>query len=211
MTTVIDRKAWLPGLLADHQIQYLCKVEEMIKPFEPKPVRRPQIGVGPENEPVYAQRKVVSYGLGHYGYDIRVADEFKVFTNIAATIVDPKAVDSSAFTTIEGNCVIPPNSYALARSLERFQIPRDVLALVIGKSTYARCGVAINCTPLEPEWRGYITLEISNATPKPVRVYANEGIAQVVFFKASQTCALSYADKDGKYQDQPAEIVLPKV
>lgn len=196
---------WVPGILSDLQIKHLCEQHKMIEPFEPKPVREKW----PDRE--QSAERVVSYGLGHYGYDMRVSDEFKVFSNLNMTIVDPKCIDSVAYHDVRGDCIIPPNSFALARSVECFNIPRDVLALVIGKSTYARCGIIVNCTPLEPEWRGYVTLEISNTTPLPARIHANEGIAQVLFHKASQTCAVSYADKGGKYQDQPAEIVIPKV
>lgn len=219
-TTDPTHPSWRPGVLSDGQIKHLCEGHNMIEPFAPAPVRE-LVSSGGEDAVIdslsrgdthpMVVRKVVSYGLGHYGYDMRVSDEFKVFTNVHTTVVDPKRMDESAFVEVEGDCVIPPNSFALARSVECFNIPRDVLAIVIGKSTYARCGIIVNCTPLEPEWRGHVTLEISNTTPLPARIYANEGIAQVVFFKASQVCVTSYADKDGKYQDQPAKIVLPKV
>jgi len=204
--------SWGPGLLADHQIKHLCQQHGMIEPFEPVPVRehKKQIGSNTEN-PTMMGIKVVSYGLGHCGYDMRVADEFEVFSNLHSTIVDPKRLDAAGFHEVKGDCIIPPNSFALARSVERFKIPRDVLALVIGKSTYARCGIIVNCTPLEPEWEGYVTLEISNTTPLPARIYADEGIAQVLFFKSSSECSRSYADKGGKYQDQPAKIIKPRM
>src|SRR5438477_10494833 len=167
----------------------------MIGPFEDRQVRE----------------GVVSYGLSSYGYDIRVADEFKVFTNINSTVVDPKNFDARSFVDMKTDvCIIPPNSFALARTLEYFRIPRDVLTVCVGKSTYARCGLIVNVTPFEPEWEGYVTLEISNTTPLPARVYANEGIAQFVFFRGERVCEKSYADKAGKYQDQGG-LTLPKV
>ena len=154
---------------------------------------------------------VVSYGLSSYGYDMRVADEFKVFTNVFSTVVDPKGFPEESFVDLKGaSCIIPPNSFALARSFEYFRIPRDVLCLVIGKSTYARAGIIVNVTPLEPEWEGFVTIEISNTTPLPVKVYANEGIAQVVFVSSDDLCMVSYRDKKGKYQNQTG-IWLPKV
>jgi len=154
---------------------------------------------------------VVSYGVSSYGYDMRVADEFKVFTNVFNAIVDPKAFTGRSFVDMNGDsCIIPPNSFALARSLEYFRIPRDVLCLVIGKSTYARAGIIVNVTPLEPEWEGFVTIEISNTTPLPVKVYANEGIAQVLFMGADDMCSVSYQDKKGKYQNQTG-IWLPRV
>ena len=154
---------------------------------------------------------VVSYGVSSYGYDMRVADEFKVFTNVFNAIVDPKAFTGRSFVDMNGDsCIIPPNSFALARSLEYFRIPRDVLCLVIGKRTYARAGIIVNVTPLEPEWEGFVTIEISNTTPLPVKVYANEGIAQVLFMGADDMCSVSYQDKKGKYQNQTG-IWLPRV
>ena len=154
---------------------------------------------------------VVSYGLSSYGYDIRVADEFKVFTNINSTVVDPKNFDARSFVDMKTDvCIIPPNSFALARTLEYFRIPRDVLTVCVGKSTYARCGLIVNVTPFEPEWEGYVTLEISNTTPLPARVYANEGIAQVLFFQSDEPCEVSYADKKGKYQKQQG-LTLPRL
>lgn len=154
---------------------------------------------------------VISYGISSYGYDMRVADEFRIFTNINNTIVDPKNFDPKSFVEFRGEaCIIPPNSFALARSVEYFRIPRDVLVLCIGKSTYARCGIIVNVTPLEPCWEGYVTIEISNTTPLPAKIYANEGIAQLVFVKAEEECEISYADRKGKYQAQKG-IVLPKI
>ncbi|HQD36393.1 MAG TPA: dCTP deaminase [Thermodesulfovibrio thiophilus] len=154
---------------------------------------------------------VISYGVSSYGYDMRVADEFKIFTNINNTVVDPKDFDPKSFVEIKGDvCIIPPNSFALARSVEYFRIPRDVLVICIGKSTYARCGIIVNVTPLEPMWEGFLTIEISNTTPLPAKIYANEGIAQLIFLKAEEECEVSYADRKGKYQAQQG-IVLPKI
>jgi dCTP deaminase len=154
---------------------------------------------------------VVSYGLSSYGYDIRVADEFKVFTNINSTVVDPKNFDARSFVDIKADvCIIPPNSFALAKTVEYFRIPRDVLTVCVGKSTYARCGLIVNVTPFEPEWEGYVTLEISNTTPLPAKVYANEGISQVLFFQSDEICEVSYADKKGKYQKQQG-LTLPRL
>ncbi len=167
----------------------------MIAPFEERQVRK----------------GVISYGLSSYGYDIRISDEFKIFTNINTTIVDPKSFDPRSFVDFKGPvCVIPPNSFALGRSVEYFKIPRNVMTICLGKSTYARCGIITNVTPFEPEWEGFVTLEISNTTPLPARIYANEGIAQVLFFESDETCAVSYADRQGKYQGQQG-IVLPTV
>mgnify|MGYP001597712875 FL=1 len=167
----------------------------MIAPFEERQVRK----------------GVISYGLSSYGYDIRISDEFKIFTNINTTIVDPKSFDPRSFVDFKGDvCVIPPNSFALGRSVEYFKIPRNVMTICLGKSTYARCGIITNVTPFEPEWEGFVTLEISNTTPLPARIYANEGIAQVLFFESDETCAVSYADRQGKYQGQQG-IVLPTV
>ncbi|NTV35498.1 MAG: dCTP deaminase [Anaerolineaceae bacterium] len=154
---------------------------------------------------------VISYGVSSYGYDIRVANEFKIFTNVFSSIVDPKAFDPKSMVDYTGDvCIIPPNSFALARTVEYFRIPRSVLTICLGKSTYARCGIITNVTPFEPEWEGYATLEISNTTPLPAKIYANEGIAQVLFFEADEMCKISYADKKGKYQGQQT-IVLPKI
>ena len=167
----------------------------MIVPFEERQVRK----------------GVISYGLSSYGYDIRISDEFKIFTNINTTIVDPKSFDPRSFVDFKGPvCVIPPNSFALGRSVEYFKIPRNVMTLTVGKSTYARCGIITNVTPFEPEWEGFVTLEISNTTPLPARIYANEGIAQVLFFESDEACETSYADRQGKYQGQQG-IVLPTV
>lgn len=154
---------------------------------------------------------VISFGVSSYGYDMRVADEFKIFTNINTTVVDPKNFDPKSFVEFKGSvCIIPPNSFALARSVEYFKIPRDVLVLCIGKSTYARCGIIVNVTPLEPMWEGYVTIEISNTTPLPAKIYANEGIAQLIFIRAEEECEVSYADRKGKYQAQKG-IVLPRI
>jgi dCTP deaminase len=159
----------------------------MIDPFEERQVREGRI----------------SYGLSSYGYDMRVADDFRIFHNALSPVVDPKAFDDRSFVEYQGaECIIPPNSFALGRSVEYFRIPRDVLTICVGKSTYARCGIITNVTPFEPEWEGYVTLEISNTTPLPAKIYANEGIAQVLFFESDETCEVSYADKKGKYQGQ---------
>jgi dCTP deaminase len=183
------------GLKPDHWIRKMAVEHRMIEPFEEKQVRN----------------HVISYGVSSYGYDIRVATEFKIFTNVFGAIVDPKHFDPKSMVDFVGEmCVIPPNSFALARTVEYFRIPRSVLTICIGKSTYARCGIIVNVTPFEPEWEGYVTLEISNTTPLPARIYANEGIAQVLFFEADEQCETSYADKKGKYQKQQS-IVLPKI
>jgi dCTP deaminase len=155
-------------------------------------------------------QRVVSYGTSSYGYDIRCSNEFKIFTNINSAIVDPKAFDESSFVDFVGDCcIIPPNSFALARTVEYFRIPRNVLTICLGKSTYARCGIIVNVTPFEPEWEGYVTLEFSNTTPLPARVYANEGVAQVIFFEADEICEVSYKDRKGKYQGQSG-VTLPR-
>jgi dCTP deaminase len=155
-------------------------------------------------------QRVVSYGTSSYGYDIRCSNEFKIFTNINSAIVDPKAFDESSFVDFVGDCcIIPPNSFALARTVEYFRIPRNVLTICLGKSTYARCGIIVNVTPFEPEWEGYVTLEFSNTTPLPARVYANEGVAQVIFFEADESCEVSYKDRKGKYQGQSG-VTLPR-
>jgi dCTP deaminase len=169
--------------------------KSMIKPFEERQVRQ----------------GMISYGVSSYGYDIRIADEFKIFTNINTSIVDPKAFDPRSFVDVQGDvCLIPPNSFALGRSVEYFRIPRNVMTICVGKSTYARCGIITNVTPFEPEWEGFVTLEISNTTPLPAKIYSNEGIAQVLFFEADEACETSYADRQGKYQAQQG-IVLPTV
>ena len=183
------------GLKPDHWIRKMATEAQMIEPFVESQVRD----------------HVISYGVSSYGYDIRVANEFKVFTNVFGATVDPKNFDPKSMVDIEADiCVIPPNSFALARTVEYFRIPRKVLTVCLGKSTYARCGIIINVTPFEPEWEGFVTLEISNTTPLPAKIYANEGIAQVLFFEADEECETSYADKKGKYQRQKT-IVLPKL
>lgn len=175
------------GLKPDHWIRKMALEQGMIEPFV-----EGQVGQG-----------VISYGVSSYGYDLRVADEFKIFTNVHSAIVDPKNFAENSFVDFKGDvCVIPPNSFALARSIEYFRIPRQVLTVCLGKSTYARCGLIVNVTPFEPEWEGHVTLEISNTTPLPARVYANEGLAQVLFFEADEACETSYADRKGKYQGQ---------
>ena len=153
----------------------------------------------------------ISYGLSSYGYDIRVSDEYKIFTNVNNSIIDPKNFDSKSFVDFKGDvCIVPPNSFALARSIEYFRIPRNILTICLGKSTYARCGIIVNVTPFEPEWEGHVTLEISNTTPLPARIYSNEGLCQVLFFESDEECLISYKDKQGKYQNQKG-ITLPKV
>lgn len=172
--------------------------EGMIEPFEPNQVR------------AVDGRKIVSYGTSSYGYDIRCANEFKVFTNINSTIVDPKNFDTASFVDVVSDvCIIPPNSFALARTVEYFRIPRNVLTVCLGKSTYARCGIIVNVTPFEPEWEGYVTLEFSNTTPLPAKIYANEGCAQVLFFEGDEDCEVSYRDRGGKYQGQVG-VTLPR-
>jgi len=180
---------------SDKWIRRMAKEHGMIEPFNEKQVRE----------------GVISYGLSSYGYDARIADEFKIFTNINHTIVDPKDFDPRSFVDFKGaECIIPPNSFALARTVERFRIPRDVIVVCVGKSTYARCGIIVNVTPLEPEWEGIVTLEVSNTTPLPARIYANEGIAQFLFFRGDEPCETSYADKKGKYQAQQG-LTLPRL
>ena len=183
------------GLKSDRWIVDMARNHGMIEPFEVGQVRD----------------GVISYGVSSYGYDIRVADEFKIFTNVYSAIVDPKNFTTQSMVDYKGDvCVIPPNSFALARTIEYFRIPRSVLTVCVGKSTYARCGIIVNVTPFEPEWEGFVTLEISNTTPLPAKIYANEGIAQVLFFEADEECETSYADKKGKYQKQEG-ILLPKL
>jgi dCTP deaminase len=183
------------GLKPDHWIKKMALEQRMIEPFVDA-----QVSAG-----------VISYGVSSYGYDIRVADEYKIFTNVFSTIVDPKNFDPKSMIDYRGdNCLIPPNSFVLARTVEYFRIPRQVLTVCLGKSSYARCGLIVNVTPFEPEWEGYVTLEISNTTPLPARIYSNEGIAQVLFFEADEPCDISYADKKGKYQKQQS-IELPKL
>ena len=183
------------GLKPDHWIRKMALENRMIEPFSDRQVRD----------------GVISYGVSSYGYDIRVADEFKIFTDVDSAIVDPKHFDTRLLVDYKGDvCTIPPNSFALARTVEYFRVPREVLTICLGKSTYARCGIIVNVTPFEPEWEGYVTLEISNTAPLPAKIYANEGIAQVLFFEADEQCETSYADKKGKYQAQQS-IILPKL
>ena len=184
---------------SDRWIRRMALQHKLIEPFEPGQVKE------------VAGRRVVSYGTSSYGYDIRCSTEFKIFTNINSTIVDPKAFDEKSFVDYRGEmCIIPPNSFALARTVEYFRIPRNVLTICLGKSTYARCGVIVNVTPLEPEWEGHVTLEFSNTTPLPARVYANEGVAQVIFLESDEVCETSYRDRGGKYQGQKG-VTLPRI
>ena len=179
----------------DTWITRMAREHQMIEPFVDDQVRH----------------GVISYGVSSYGYDVRVGDEFKVFTNVYNTVVDPKNFDPKSFVDIKADqCVIPPNSFALASTIEYFRIPRDVLTICLGKSTYARCGIIVNVTPFEPEWEGHVTIEISNTTPLPAKIYANEGIAQVLFFQSDEPCARSYKDKKGKYQAQRG-VTLPRL
>ena len=179
----------------DRWIREMCKTHKMIEPYVENQVRE----------------GVISYGLSSYGYDVRIADEFKIFTNVNSAIVDPKLMDPGSMVDFKGPvALIPPNSFALGRTIEYFRIPRNVITICLGKSTYARCGIITNVTPFEPEWEGHVTLEISNTTPLPARVYANEGIAQVLFFESDQPCETSYRDRKGKYQAQRG-ITLPKL
>ncbi|HOA22049.1 MAG TPA: dCTP deaminase [Anaerolineaceae bacterium] len=183
------------GLKPDNWIKKMALEQRMIEPFEEAQVRE----------------GVISFGTSSYGYDIRVADEYKIFTNIYSAVVDPKRFDPRSMVDFKGDvCVIPPNSFALARTVEYFRIPANVLTICLGKSTYARCGIIVNVTPFEPEWEGYVTLEISNTTPLPAKIYSNEGIAQVLFFEGDAPCDITYAQKKGKYQGQQT-IVLPKL
>lgn len=187
---------WEPmAIKSDKWIRTQALENKMIEPFSEKQVRE----------------GVVSYGLSSYGYDLRVSDEFKIFTNVNSAIIDPKNFDERSFVTVQAaSVIIPPNSFALAKSIEYFRIPRDVLTICVGKSTYARCGIIVNVTPFEPEWEGFVTLEISNTTPLPARVYANEGLCQILFFQSDEPCEVSYGDRRGKYQKQQG-IVLPKL
>ncbi len=187
------------SILSDKEIRRLAVEQKMIEPFVERQVRQLDDG-----------QRAISYGLSSYGYDLRVADEFKVFTNVFNTVVDPKNFDAKSFVDLQAEiCIVPPNSFALARSVEYFRIPRDLLTVCLGKSTYARCGIIVNVTPFEPEWEGHVTLEISNATPLPAKIYANEGLAQVLFFRAGDVCETSYAARGGKYQNQRG-ITLPR-
>ena len=203
----IRRPALAPAppmsIKSDRWIRRMAREHRMIDPFVDGQVR----------ELDRQGRKVISYGVSSYGYDMRVAPEFKIFTNVLSAVVDPKQFDSKSFVEFEGDvCIVPPNSFALARSVEYFRIPRNCLTICVGKSTYARCGIITNVTPFEPEWEGYVTLEISNTTPLPAKIYANEGICQVLFFEADDDdiCETSYADKAGKYQAQTG-VTLPKL
>lgn len=187
------------SIKSDKWIRRMAQEHGMIEPFEPNQVKQ-----------VNGQA-IVSYGTSSYGYDIRCSSEFKLFTDINSTIVDPKHFDPKSFVEVHGeSCIIPPNSFALARTVEYFRIPRNVLTICLGKSTYARCGIIVNVTPFEPEWEGYVTLEFSNTTPLPARIYANEGVAQVVFFESDEACETSYKDRQGKYQGQTG-VTLPKI
>ena len=182
----------------DRWIRRQAREHRMIEPFEPELVR--EVG----------GRKVISFGTSSYGYDVRCANEFKLFTNIHSTMVDPKSFDAKSFVDFVGDvCVIPPNSFALTRTVEYFRVPRDILVVCLGKSTYARCGIIVNVTPLEPEWEGHVTLELSNTTTLPAKVYANEGVAQVIFLSADEVCETSYKDRGGKYQGQRG-VTLPR-
>lgn len=184
----------------DAWIRRMAETQKMIEPFVAEQVKCSKHG-----------ERVVSYGLSSYGYDLRVSDEFKVFTNVYNSLVDPKCFTEDAFVDIRSKeCIIPPNSFALARSIEYFRIPRNILTICLGKSTYARCGIIVNVTPFEPEWEGHVTIEISNTTPLPAKIYANEGIAQVLFFEATNICEVSYAQRGGKYQKQTG-ITVPIV
>jgi dCTP deaminase len=182
---------------SDKWIREMARAYNMIEPFEPNQVRHNETG------------KVVSFGTSSYGYDVRCAEEWRVFTNLNSTIVDPKAFDEGSFIKLQSNiCIIPPNSFVLARTIEYFRIPRNILTICLGKSTYARCGIIVNVTPLEPEWEGHVTLEFSNTTNLPARIYANEGAAQMVFFESDEECEISYKDRGGKYQGQRG-VTLP--
>ncbi len=181
--------------------QWICKMAQeknMIEPFETGQVKEKNT------------QKIISYGTSSYGYDVRCSDEFKIFTNINSSIVDPKDFDHGSFVNVHSDiCIIPPNSFALARTIEYFRIPRNVLTVCLGKSTYARCGIIVNVTPLEPEWEGHVTLEFSNTTPLPAKIYANEGVAQMLFFESDEVCQVSYKDRNGKYQGQTG-VVTPR-
>ncbi|MGD8976104.1 MAG: dCTP deaminase [Gammaproteobacteria bacterium] len=187
------------SIKSDRWIRRMAEAHGMIEPFEPGQVRAGATG-----------SRLISYGTSSYGYDVRCAPEFKVFTNINSAIVDPKGFDQDSFVDVAGDvCIIPPNSFALARTIEYFRIPRSVLTICLGKSTYARCGIIVNVTPLEPEWEGHVTLEFSNTTTLPARIYANEGVAQMLFFESDETCEVSYKDRGGKYQGQIG-VTLPR-
>jgi dCTP deaminase len=186
------------SIKSDRWIRRMAETQKMIEPFEAGQVREA------------AGNRIVSYGTSSYGYDVRCASEFKVFTNINSTIVDPKAFDAKSFVDLSADvCIIPPNSFALARTVEYFRVPRNVLVVCLGKSTYARCGIIVNVTPLEPEWEGHVTLEFSNTTTLPAKIYANEGVAQMLFFESDEVCETSYRDRGGKYQGQRG-VTLPR-
>jgi dCTP deaminase len=188
------------SVCSDKWIRRMAVERGMIEPFVDGQIKKTESG-----------ERVISYGLSSYGYDLRVSNEFKVFTNVFGSVVDPKAFDDRSFVDMKTDvCVVPPNSFALARSVEYFRIPREVLTICVGKSTYARCGIIVNVTPFEPEWEGHVTLEISNTTPLPARIYANEGLAQVVFFESKEACETSYADRAGKYMGQRG-ITIPRM
>jgi dCTP deaminase len=187
------------SIKSDKWIRRMAQEHGMIEPFEPGQVRSVD------------GKRIVSYGTSSYGYDVRCSNEFKIFTNVHSTVVDPKNFDEKSFVDFNGEvCIIPPNSFALARTVERFKVPRNVLIVTLGKSSYARCGIVVNVTPLEPEWEGYVTLEFSNTTPLPAKIYANEGVAQMLFFESDEVCETSYADRGGKYQGQKG-VTLPKM
>ena len=186
------------SIKSDKWIRRMAASHGMIEPFEPDQIKSRD------------GQKLISYGTSSYGYDVRCARQFKIFTNINSTIVDPKAFDSSSFVDLEADvCIIPPNSFALACTVEYFRIPRDILVICLGKSTYARCGIIVNVTPLEPEWEGHVTLEFSNTTPLPAKIHANEGVAQLLFLQSDEECATSYKDRAGKYQGQRG-VTLPR-
>ncbi len=186
------------SIKSDKWIRRMATEHDMIFPFATSQVRNK------------GNEKTISYGTSSYGYDVRCAAEFKIFTNINSAIVDPKNFDSNSFVDVTADvCIIPPNSFALARTVEYFKIPRNVLTICLGKSTYARCGIIVNVTPLEPEWEGHVTLEFSNTTPLPAKIYANEGVAQMLFFESDEVCATSYRDRQGKYQGQKG-VTLPQ-
>ena len=185
------------SIKSDKWIERMAKEHEMIVPFASHQVREQH------------EERIISYGVSSYGYDVRCAPEFKIFTNINSAIVDPKNFDANSFVDVQAEvCIIPPNSFVLARTVEYFKIPRNVLTICLGKSTYARCGIIVNVTPLEPEWEGHVTLEFSNTTPLPAKIYANEGVAQMIFLEADEVCAVSYRDRKGKYQGQQG-VTLP--
>lgn len=186
------------SIKADHWIRQASQEQGLIEPFCENQVRETEAG------------RVISYGVSSYGYDVRCADEFKIFTNINSAVVDPKDFAENSFVDFKGDvCIIPPNSFALARTVEYFRIPRNILTICLGKSTYARCGIIVNVTPLEPEWEGHVTLEFSNTTPLPAKIYANEGVAQMLFLESDNPCEVSYRDRGGKYQGQRG-VTLPR-